>query len=290
MEGLLHQVFSGLANGAIYASLALALVMIYRVTRFVNFAQGELALCSTYAAWAMVEAGVGYWLAFAATVAGSFVMGVVIERVVIRPASRAPALSVVIVFIGLMVALNSAAGWVFGYATHAFPSPFPSEPPFGNHYIGSHELGAVGVTLAMLGLLYTFFRFTTLGLALRAVADNPESSRLVGIRVERMLGLGWGLAAAIGAVAGILVAPIVFLDPSMMSGVMLYAFAAALLGGIDSPGGAVVGGFVVGVLENVMGAYVIGTELKLTVALVLIVTVLVVRPSGLFGQPVAARV
>jgi branched-chain amino acid transport system permease protein len=290
MEALLHQVFAGLANGAIYASLALALVTIYRVTRFVNFAQGEIALTSTYAAWAMIEAGVPYWAAFAVTVVASFAFGVVIERVVIRPASRAPALSVVIVFIGLMVALNSVTGWTFGYETHSFPSPFPAEPPFGNHYVGSHELGVVGVRLAMLGLVYAFFRFTTLGLVMRAVADSAESSRLAGIRVERALALGWGLAASTGAVAGILIAPIVFLDPSMMSGVMLYAFAAALLGGIDSPGGAVVGGLVLGVLENLMGAYVVGTELKLTVALAVIVGVLAIRPSGLFGQPAAARV
>jgi branched-chain amino acid transport system permease protein len=256
----------------------------------VNFAQGELALCSTYAAWAMMNAGVGYWPAFVTTVAASFAMGVLVDRVVIRPAMMAPTLSIVIVFIGLMVALNSLAGWIFGYTTHAFPSPFPTSPPFGNHYVGSHELGVVGITLAMLGLLYAFFRFTTLGLALRAVADNPVSSRLVGIRVERMLALGWGLSAAVGAVAGIMIAPIVFLDPSMMSGVMLYAFAAAVLGGIDSPVGAVVGGCTVGVLENLVGTYLIGTELKLTVALALIVGVLVVRPSGLFGQPSTARV
>jgi branched-chain amino acid transport system permease protein len=290
MEALLHQVFTGLASGAVYASLALALVMIYRVTHFVNFAQGELALCSTYVAWAMVNAGVPYWLAFVATLAMSFAMGVFVERVVIRPAMRAPALSVVIVFIGLMVILNSVAGWVFGYTTRAFPSPFPSEPLFGNHYLGSHELGVIGVTLAMLGVLYAFFRFTSLGLALRAVADNPESSRLVGIRVERMLALGWGLSSVVGAVAGMMIAPIVFLDPSMMSGVMLYAFAAALLGGIDSPVGAVAGGFTVGILENLVGTYVVGTELKLTTALALIVGVLIFRPAGLFGQPSAARV
>jgi branched-chain amino acid transport system permease protein len=290
MEAFLHQVFTGLATGGIYASLALALVMIYRVTHFVNFAQGELALCSTYTAWAMINAGVGYWVAFLATVAASFAFGVLIERVVIRPATRAPALSVVIVYIGLMVGLNSVAGWIFGYTIHAFPSPFPTEPLFGNHYIGSHEIGVMGVTLGLLALLYAFFRFTSLGLALRAVADNPESSRLVGIRVERMLALGWGLAAAVGAVAGMMIAPIVFLDPSMMGAIMLYAFAAALLGGIDSPVGAVIGGFTVGVLENLVGAYLIGTELKLTVALVLIVGVLTVRPSGLFGQTAAARV
>jgi branched-chain amino acid transport system permease protein len=290
MEAFLHQVFTGLASGAVYASLALALVMIYRVTHFVNFAQGELALCSTFVALAMINAGVPYWLAFVATLGLSFVMGVVVERVVIRPATNAPALSVVIVYIGLMVILNSLAGWIFGYDTRAFPSPFPTEPLFGNHYLGSHELGVIGVTLAMLGVLYSFFRFTTLGLALRAVADNPESSRLVGIRVERMLALGWGLAAAIGAVAGMMIAPIVFLDPSMMAAVMLYAFAAALLGGIDSPGGAVAGGFTVGILENLVGTYVVGTELKLTTALALIVGVLIFRPTGLFGQPSAARV
>jgi branched-chain amino acid transport system permease protein len=290
VEALLHQICTGLANGAVYASLALALVMIYRVTHFVNFAQGELALCSTYCALALLNAGVSYWLAFVLTVLGSFVMGIIVERIVIRPTMRSPALSVVIVYIGLMVTLNSVAGWVFGYTTHAFPSPFPSEPPFGNHYVGSHELGVVGVTLAMLALLFAFFRFTSLGLALRAVAENAESSRLVGIRVERMLALGWGLAASVGAVAGIMIAPILFLDPSMMSGVMLYAFAAALLGGIDSPLGAVIGGFTVGVLENLAGAYVVGTELKLATALALIVGVLLFRPMGLFGQPSAERV
>ena len=281
MEALLHQVFAGLASGAVYASLALALVMIYRVTHFVNFAQGELALCSTYVAWAMIErrravlARVRRDARACRSRWGSFV-----ERVVIRPAMRAPALSVVIVFIGLMVILNSVAGWVFGYTTRAFPSPFPTEPLFGNHYLGSHELGVIGVTLAMLAVLYAFFRFTSLGLALRAVADNPESSRLVGIRVERMLALGWGLSAVVGAIAGMMIAPIVFLDPSMMAGVMLYAFAAALLGGIDSPGGAVVGGFTVGILENLVGTYVVGTELKLTTALALIVGVLDLPSCG----------
>jgi len=139
-------------------------------------------------------------------------------------------------------------------------------------------------------LLYAFFRFTSLGLALRAAAQNPESSRLVGIRVGWMLALGWGLAAAVGAIAGMLVAPIIYLEPNMMSGVLLYAFAAALVGGIDNPLGAVFGGFVVGILENLIGAYVIGTELKLTVALVLIICVLLVKPTGLFGKVFVTRV
>ncbi|WP_431274152.1 branched-chain amino acid ABC transporter permease [Variovorax ureilyticus] len=289
MNLLLHQVLAGLATGGIYASLALALVMIYQATHLVNFAQGELAMFSTYIAWSLMQAGVPYWGAFAATVAGAFVLGVLIERVIVKPVENAPILSIVIVFIGLLVILNSLAGWIFTYTIKPFPSPFPAQPLFGNAYVGSHELGSIGVTLAVLVAVFVFFRFTPLGLAMRAAAQNPVSSRLVGIRVGWMLALGWGLAAAIGAIAGIMVAPSVFLEPNMMAGILLYAFAAALLGGIDSPGGAVLGGFIVGVLENLAGV-VLGTELKLTVALVLIVGVLVIRPSGLFGKVHVRRV
>jgi branched-chain amino acid transport system permease protein len=289
MNVLLHQMLSGLATGGIYASVALALVMIYQATHLVNFAQGELAMFSTYIAWSLMQAGVPYWGAFAITVAAAFVLGVLIERVIVQPVENAPILSVVIVFIGLLVILNSLAGWIFTYTIKPFPSPFPTQPLFGNSYVSSHELGAIGITLGVLSLVFVFFRFTPLGLAMRAAAQNPVSSRLVGIRVGWMLALGWGLAAAIGAIAGIMVAPIVFLEPNMMAGILLYAFAAALLGGIDSPGGAVLGGFIVGVLENVVGA-ILGTELKLTVALVLIVGVLVIRPSGLFGKVHVTRV
>jgi branched-chain amino acid transport system permease protein len=290
MEAFLHQVFSGLANGGIYASLALALVMIYQSTHHINFAQGEMAMFSTYLAWSMINSGMSYWWAFLLTVLISFVAGVVIERIIIRPVENSPVLSVVTVFIALLVIFNSVAGWIFTYTIKTFPSPFPEEPLFSNRYISSHELGSIGITLVVLVALYLFFRFTPLGLAMRAVAQNPLSSRLVGIRVGWMLALGWGLAAAVGAVAGMLVAPIVYLEPNMMSGVLLYAFAAALVGGIDNPFGAVLGGFMVGVLENLIGAYVIGTELKLTVALVLIIGVLVVKPTGMFGKVFVSRV
>ncbi len=290
METFLHQVVAGLATGGIYASVALALVMIYQATHHINFAQGELAMFATYICWSLINAGVPYWVAFFSTIAIAFCLGVLIERVIVRPVERAPVLTVVVVFLGLLFILNSMAGWIFTYTIKSFPSPFPKEPPFGLHIISSHELGAVGVTLVVLVMLFVFFRFTPLGLAMRAAAQNPDSSRLVGIRVGWMLALGWGLAAAIGSTAGMMVAPIVFLDPNMMSGILLYAFAAALVGGIDSPGGAVLGGFLVGVLENVVGAYLIGTELKLTVALVLIVGVLVVRPAGLFGKVIVTRV
>jgi branched-chain amino acid transport system permease protein len=289
MDAFLHQVLAGLATGGIYASLALALVMIYQATHLVNFAQGEMAMFATYFAWSLINAGVPYWPAFLLTVVFAFVLGVVIERVIIRPVENSPVLVIVVVFIALLVILNSVTGWIFSYTIKTFPSPFPAEPIFGQ-YITSHGGGAIGVTMVVLLLLYLFFRFTPLGLAMRAAAQNPDSARLVGIRVGWMLALGWGLAAAIGGVAGMMVAPIVFLDPNMMGGVLLYAFAAALVGGIDSPGGAVFGGFLVGVLENVLGAFVIGNELKLAVALVLIIGVLVVKPSGFFGKVLVTRV
>jgi len=288
MEAVLLQVLAGLATGSIYASLALALVMIYQATHLVNFAQGEMAMFATYIAWSLVNAGMGYWPAFLLTVLIAFVLGVLIERVVIRPVENAPVLAVVVVFIGLLVILNSIAGWIFSYTIKSFPSPFPAA--LGIRYMSPHQVGALLVTLLVLALLYVFFRLTPLGLAMRAAAQNPVSSRLVGIRVGWMLALGWGLAAAVGAIAGMMVAPIVYLDPNMMAGILLYAFAAALLGGIDSPGGAVVGGLVVGVLENLLGAFVIGNELKLVVALVLIVGVLLVRPSGFFGSVQVSRV
>ena len=289
MDAFLHQVLAGLATGGIYASLALALVMIYQSTHLVNFAQGEMAMFATYFAWSLINAGVPYWPAFFLTVIFAFVLGVVIERVVIRPVENAPVLAVVVVFIALLVILNSVTGWIFSYTIKTFPSPFPAEPIFGK-YMSAHEAGAIGVTLVVLTLLYLFFRYTPLGLAMRAAAQNPDSARLVGIRVGWMLALGWGLAAAVGAVAGMMVAPIVYLDPNMMGGILLYAFAGALVGGIDNPWGAVFGGFLVGVLENVLGAFVIGNELKLAVALVLIIGVLTVKPSGFFGKVHVTRV
>lgn len=293
MESLIQQIVAGLANGGIYASVALALVMIYQSTEHLNFAQGEMAMFSTYICWTLLNAGMPYWGAFLLTMAISFAGGAFIQLVILRPVQNAPVLSVVIVFIGMLVIFNSLAGWIYSYLIKPFPSPFPSTPlELGGVVFGAHSLGAIGVTLIILTLLYLFFRHTTLGLAMRAAAQNPVSSRLVGIRVKYMLALGWALAAMVGSVAGMMVAPIVFLDPNMMGGILLYAFAAALLGGITSPGGAVLGGFVVGVLENLLATYVpfIGNELKQAVALVLIIGVLLFRPNGLFGKTVVHRV
>jgi len=293
MESLIQQIVAGLASGGIYASVALALVMIYQSTEHLNFAQGEMAMFSTYVCWSLLNAGVPYWGAFFLTLAISFAGGFLIQWVVLRPVMRAPVLSMVIVFIGLLVIFNSLAGWIYSYLIKPFPSPFPATPlQVGGIVFGAHSVGAVGVTLVVLGLLYVFFTYTTLGLAMRAAAQNPVSSRLVGIRVGQMLALGWGLSALVGSVAGMMVAPIVFLDPNMMGGILLYAFAAALLGGISSPGGAVFGGFVIGVMENLLGTFVpfIGTELKQAVALAVIVGVLLVKPAGLFGKVSVHRV
>jgi branched-chain amino acid transport system permease protein len=293
MDIFVQQVIAGLATGGIYGSLALALVMIYQATDVVNYAQGEMAMFATYLAWTMMNAGLPYWVAFFGTLIVAFVGGLLIERIIIRPVENAPVLSIVIVCIGLLVIFNSIAGWIYSYIQKPFPSPFPETPmTIGNVVFGAHDVGAIGVTLIVLLFLYVFFRYTTLGLAMRAAAQNPASSRLCGIRVGWMLALGWGLAAMVGAVAGMMVAPKVFLDPNMMAGILIYAFASATLGGFTSPGGAVVGGLLVGVIENLVGTYVsfIGTELKLTVALALILVVLVVKPSGLFGRVTVHRV
>jgi branched-chain amino acid transport system permease protein len=292
MELFLHQVLAGLATGGIYACMALAIVMIYQAIDGLNFAQGEMAMFSTFIAWQLIHWGLPYWAAFFATIAISFVAGVAIERVVFKPLRNAPVLSHIVVFIALFGILNSVAGFVWDFTIKSFPSPFGSRPLFESGLISMHDAGMILVTLIVLVLLFVFFRYTRVGLAMRATAANPESSRLVGIRVGWMVALGWGMAAAVGAVAGMLIAPVVFLEPNMMLSILLYGFAAAVVGGLNSPPGAVVGGFAVGVIENLAGTFIpyLGRELKLTIALALIIAVLTLKPSGLFGRAVVNRV
>jgi branched-chain amino acid transport system permease protein len=293
MSQFFQQVVSGLASGGIFASLALALVLIYRATRAINFAQGEMATLSTFVAWSLVHHGMPFWGAFFLTLALSFVGGVALERVVIRPVENAPVLTVVIVTLGLAVLLNGFTSVEWGSEVKKFPSPFPTRPIHaGGVAFSIQDLGVIGVSIALVLALGAFFRFTKLGLALRAAALNPEASRLVGVRVSWMLALGWGLAAVLGAVSGMMIAPVVFLDPNMMQTVLLYALAAAILGGMDSPIGAVVGGLALGVILNLTGAYVdfIGGTLRLPVALAVILLVLLVRPSGLFGRTAVRKV
>ncbi|HVB16759.1 MAG TPA: branched-chain amino acid ABC transporter permease [Stellaceae bacterium] len=292
MELFIQQVMSGLANGAIYASMALSVVMIYLAIDHLNFAQGEMATFSAFIGWQLIAWGTPYWVMFVAVVILSFIGGIAIERVLFKPLHNASILSQLVAFIALFSILNSLDGYLWDYTIKTFPTPFGTKPLFGSSLIDGHEAGMIVVTAVLLGLLYLFFQGTRLGLAMRAAASNPESARLVGIRVGWMTALGWGIAAAIGGVAGMLIAPIVFLEPNMMFGVLLYGFAGAVLGGLTSPGGAVLGGFAVGIIENLAGTFipVIGRDLKLTIALVVIVAVLMVRPAGVFGRSAVSRV
>ena len=292
MELFLQQVMAGLASGAIYACMALAVVMIFQAIDHLNFAQGEMAMFSTFIAWQLLQWGVPYWGAFVLVVLVSFIGGVLIERVLFRPIHHAPVLAQIVAFIALFSVLNSSAGEIWNFTIKEFPTPFGRGPFLGTSLISTHDAGMIAVTAVILALLYLFFRGSRLGLAMRAAAANPESARLVGIRVGGMIALGWGMSAAIGAVAGMMIAPVVYLEPNMMGGVLLYGFAGAVLGGMTSPGGAVLGGFAVGVIENLAGAFIpyFGRELKLTIALIVIVAVLLVRPSGIFGRRVVSRV
>ncbi|HYR47375.1 MAG TPA: branched-chain amino acid ABC transporter permease [Candidatus Polarisedimenticolia bacterium] len=292
MQEFLQQVLSGIASGAIYASLALALVLIYNAMGLVNFAQGEMAMLATFLAFTLIEHGVSYWIALPITILVAFAGGIVIQRVVIRPVERAPVLTLVIVTLGLATLINGLAGFLFGYLPRSFPSPFSVQTVSIFGAAASYQdLGVIGVSAVVLVLVYLLLQRTTLGLAMRAAAHHPEASRLLGVRVSWMLALGWGLASAVGAVSGIMVAPILLLEPNMMQTVVIYAFAAAVLGGIDSPLGAVIGGLIIGVTVNLAGAYApgVGGDLQLAVAFAIIIAVLVLKPNGLLGRRATRR-
>jgi branched-chain amino acid transport system permease protein len=292
VERFLQVVVDGIADGSIYATLALALVLIFRSTGVVNFAQGEMAMFSTFVAWALVQGGAPLWLGLLGAFAVSFAGGMLVERVLIRPVEGGNPLSLVIVTLGLFIVVNAVAGWIWGFTLKDFPDVFPGGAvEVGGVSLAVESLGIIAVLLVVVALLWALFSHTSIGLSMRAAAQNPASARLVGIPVGRMLMLGWGLAALLGAVAGVLVAPRLFLDTNMMAGVLVYSFAGAALGGFDSPLGAVVGSWIIGVTEGLAGTYVdvIGSDLKVLVPLGIIFAVLLVRPSGLFGSPEVTR-
>jgi branched-chain amino acid transport system permease protein len=296
LTDFLQQVASGLSSGSIYALVALAIVIIYRSTGVVNFAQGEMATLSAFVAWTLIDHGLPYWPAFALTLLISFVGGVLLERVGIRPVERAPVLTIVILTIGLFIFLGGLMNWIWKAEVRSFPPnrPFPTDTiDLGGVAISYQDIGILGVTLGLVALLWLLFQKTKLGLGLRASAVDPDSSRLVGVRVGWMLALGWGLAAALGAVAGLFTAAAFPpLEPNMMRAVLIYAFAAAVLGGLTSPLGAIVAGLALGVTLNLVSAYVdvLGAQMRLPVALALILAVLLFRPAGLFGRVAVRRV
>jgi branched-chain amino acid transport system permease protein len=299
-----QQVMAGLAAGSLYGLLALAVVLIYRSTTVLNFAQGEMAMFTTFVAWSILQWG-DYWVMFPLILLIAAGFGGLIERVAIRPVEGAPVLNIIIVTLGLFAIVNNVASWRWAGMPKAFPTP-PEIHVAGIKFFGGgalhigptvisyHDLTIMVFAVAIMVILYLFFQYTPLGLAMRATAQNPVASRLMGIRVGRMLTIGWALSATVGAVAGLLIAPIVLLSSSMMMGVLLYAFAAAVLGGLDSPVGAIVGGLIIGISENLVGAYTpsewLGPDMKLTVTLGIIFLVLLVRPTGIFGRRVLRRV
>lgn len=297
----LDQVVAGMATGAIYGLVALGIVLIYRSTDVINFAQGEMALFVTFSGWSMIEAGYPYWLMFILVLLMAGALGAFIERTVIRPVEQAPVLNVVIVTLGLFVIFNSLTAFI--WAQGELPKSFPATPigseletfDLGFATLARHRVAVLIIATAVMLALYFVFNHTKLGLAMRGTAQNPTAARLMGINVGNMLMLGWVLSAIVGAVGGMLVAPILFLDTTTMFRVLLFAFAAAVLGGLDSPPGAIVGGFAIGIVQNVVGSFALGPvyfgpQLSLPVALLVLVIILLVRPTGIFGRKAARRV
>jgi branched-chain amino acid transport system permease protein len=295
------QIVAGMATGSIYGLVALGVVLIYRSTDVINFAQGEMALFVTFVGWSLIQADVNYWIVFALVLALAGAIGALVERTVIRPVEGGPVLNPVIVTLGLFVIFNSLTAFI--WAQGQLPKGFPATPlgsqlevaDLGFARITQHQLMVLIIALAVMVALYLLFNHTKLGLAMRATAQNPVASRLMGINVGQMLMLGWVLSAMVGAVGGILVAPILFLDLVTMLRVILFAFAAAVLGGLDSPPGAMVGGLIIGIVQNVASTYsfgpvFFGPELSLPVALLVLVLILLVRPTGLFGRRAVRRV
>jgi branched-chain amino acid transport system permease protein len=293
MDLFFAQLLNGIGNGVVYASLALALVLIFRTTGILNFAQGEMALVSTYLTWKFTDFGWPVWLAILASVGISFIGGALIERIIIRPVERSSPLVIVIVTIGLFLALNSLAQVIFGTDNKVVPRFYNFHVwEFAGIRLSSDTAVLVAVLAVECVVLWFLLQRTKVGLALRAVASNPESSQLVGVSVGTMLMLGWGLAAALGALAGSLVVPTTAsLTAGSMQAILFYAFAAAAIGGFDSPVGAVVGGLIVGVTQALTIEYVDALDgIESVVPLALILLVLLFKPSGLFGKTQVERV
>lgn len=293
MQYFFQQLLNGITSGAVYASLGLALVLIYRTTNIANFAQGEMATFSAFLSWQITQFGVPIAWSILLVMIISILIGAVVYAVVVRPVQHKDEMTIIIVTLGLFLAFNSATGAIWGFMQKSSPSPFPTTSwMLGSLRISAELLSFVGVLVAVSGGLYLLFQKTRLGMALRAAASNAQSAQLVGIPYTKMMIFGWGMAAALGAVSGALVASRLTLDPNMMADVIIYAFASAVVGGMSSYVGAVVGGIVVGVSQAFSTAFLpgLGADLQIIVPLLLIVTVLIIKPEGLFGKTVAARV
>jgi branched-chain amino acid transport system permease protein len=283
---------AGLSAGAVYAAIGLALVLIWRATRIVNFAQGGMLMITTFLAYTVVSNGGSYWLALAVAVVAGLVLGAVVERLVIRPVENKPPLNAVIVTFGLLVRLQGVAGMVFGGTPKSYPPAFGIRGfvVAGRRLLFTpNDLWVVLVVLAVMIGLAAVFRWTSLGLKMRSAAFAPEVARLLGVRVGRMFTVGWALAAAVGALAGVLIAPDTFVSPNAFDATLVFGFTAAVIGGLDSPPGAVVGGVSLGLVLSYVSGY-LGSDVVGLGALVVLVIVLMVRPNGLFGRAAGRRV
>jgi branched-chain amino acid transport system permease protein len=293
MEKFVQLVVDGLSTGSVYAAIALAIVLVHSATGLINFAQGGLAVLAAYVAWELTGHGLPLVLAIGVSVLFSFVLGAVVERFLMRRFERGDPDTAVVVTIGLLTLITGVAGWIWSYNNQQFPSLFPLDTvSVLGVSVSVRSIGTTAVIIVVMLALQGLFVGTKLGLALRAVAINPQSAAFSGLPVERLLMVGWGLAAALGAVAGALVAPQLTLTPGMLDTTLVYALAAVILGGLTSPVGVVVAAWIIGVLENLAAVYVswIGFDLKVAVPFVLIFVVLIVRPQGLFGRKVVVRV
>jgi branched-chain amino acid transport system permease protein len=288
-----QQTVAGLAQGAIFGSLALALVLIYRATEVINFAQGELAMATTYIAYQLTLWGLSYWAAFFVTLVIAFLLGVALQVVLIRPVQHKSVIAVVIVTVGLFILIDGLVTWNWGADLRFMPAPFGNNVYHaGGVAFSRQDIGVLLVSILSVLILWLLFQFTKLGLAMRAAALRPAAASLVGVRVNWMLALGWGLAAVLGAVAGLMTEPTTFLQPTMMQAILLYSFAAAVLGGLESPAGSVIGGLLLGVFLNLTGQYVgfATSELRLPIAFAVLLVVLLMKPTGLFGRKQVRRV
>ena len=282
----------GLSAGAVYAAVALALVLIWRATRIVNFAQGGMLMITTFIAYTVISGGAPYWLALIVAVLSGLVLGAVVERLVVRPVENKPPLNAVVVTFGLLVLLQGVAGMVFGGTPKSFPPAFGIRGfvVAGRRLLFTpNDLWVVLVVLAVMVGLAAVFRWTPLGLRMRSAAFAPEVARLLGVRVGRMFTVGWALAAAVGALAGVLIAPSTFVSPNAFDATLVFGFTAAVIGGLDSPPGAVVGGVSLGIVLSYVSGY-LGSDVVDLGALVVLVVVLMVRPNGLFGHATGRRV
>lgn len=282
---------TGIAAGMIYAALALALVLIWRATRIVNFAQGALAMTTTYIALAVIRATDNYWIGFAAALIAGLMLGAIAERFLVRRVENGPPLNAVILTLGLFLILEAVVPMIWGAQIRGFPAPFSiSASQIGGMYfaLSPFNLFTIGVVLAVMGGMLLLFRFTSLGLRMRATAFAPDIARLLGVRVGRLLTFGWAIATLTGSIAGLLVAPTLLLYPSNMDAILVYGFTAAVLGGLDSPVGALVGGLAIGLGLSYIGGY-LGADLEAIGALVILIGILMVRPQGLFVHSVERR-